>query len=170
MCRRLRGPDSTALLSALARLAPELGVYLHVVHLDHGLRGAESASDADAVRSLANTMSLPCTVAQVDVPELERRLGIGTEEAARIARHRFFASVMRQVSAAAVALGHTADDQAETVLMRLIRGTGLQGLRGMRAVTELRVDGLDGPGQCTATCHTTSPGRNARRGSLLPRK
>ena len=127
------GADSLCLLHALhalRALAPELGLRLHVAHLDHGLR-ATSAADAAWVRALCVAWELPCTLDRCDVRALAEREGRSLEDAARQARYRFLAQVARQVGARAVAVGHTADDQAETVLLHLIRGTGLEGLAGM---------------------------------------
>ena len=132
------GPDSVALLLALNQLAPELGLDLHVAHLDHGLRPA-SPEDAHFVADLARRLDLPATIERADVArvaELRRR---GIEDAARSARFDFLARVAQATGADAVALGHTADDQAETVLLHVVRGTGLSGLRGMRSDTTLEL-------------------------------
>jgi tRNA(Ile)-lysidine synthase len=120
------GADSTALLHVLAALAPELGLALHVLHVDHGLR-RDSARDAEVVRRLAARYGLPVDVATVTV----ERTG-SLEEAARRARHAALEAGADRVGASRIALGHTADDQAETVLMRLLEGTGLRGLAGIR--------------------------------------
>ena len=125
------GVDSLALLHALWRLCGQLDTRLHVATLDHGLRGAAGAEDAAFVRQTAHEMGLPATVGRVDVRALAGRLGLGLEEAARRARYTFLEAVARQVGAAQVAVGHNRDDQAETVLMHVIRGSGLDGLRGM---------------------------------------
>lgn len=125
------GVDSLALLHALWRLRDRLETRLHVATLDHGLRGEDSAGDAAFVRATAQAMGLPVTVARADVRALAEQLGLGIEEAARRARYTFLQAVARQVGAAQVAAGHNRDDQAETVLMHVIRGSGLDGLRGM---------------------------------------
>ncbi len=119
------GPDSTALLHALHRAAP--GVTLHVAHLHHGLRGAAADGDAEFVEALAVELGAACTVERVEPAD-------GSEDAARRARRAFLVRVADVVGARRVALGHTADDQAETVLHRVLRGTGLRGLGGMRPV------------------------------------
>lgn len=127
------GPDSVALLAALRGYAPLKGIGLHVGHLDHMLRPA-STEDAAWVAQLAADWGVPATLGARHVRQLAADTGRGLEDAARVARYAFLASVARRVGAAAVAVAHTADDQAETVLMNVVRGTGLAGLRGMTAV------------------------------------
>jgi tRNA(Ile)-lysidine synthase len=121
------GPDSTALLLALAELAPRRGWRVTAAHVDHGLRGSEAAVDRDAAARLA---------ADAGVPFVERRLelaqGTGLEARARRARHRALVAMAREVGASRIVLAHTADDQAETLLLRLLRGAGRGGLAGMR--------------------------------------
>ncbi len=125
------GPDSLALLHALHSLAPETGIRLHGAHLDHGLRGDESAADARFAAAEFRRLGLAGTCERADVPAYRRERKLSLEEAARDVRYAFLARVAERQGADAVALGHTADDQAETVLMRLLRGSGLAGLRGM---------------------------------------
>lgn len=125
------GPDSVALLDLLRRseVAP------HVAHLHHGARGADADADADFVVALASRWGLPCTVGRADVPALAQREGLAFEEAARRVRYGFLLQTAQEARARAVAVGHHADDQAETVLMHLLRGAGLAGLRGMAPIT-----------------------------------
>jgi len=125
------GVDSLSLLALLRALAPDYGASLHVGHLNHGLR-PESSAEAVRVQALCSGWSLPCTVGCADVPGIMESRRLSVEEAARVARYCFLAGLARKVSAGAIAVGHQADDQAETVLMHLIRGTGLGGLRGMQ--------------------------------------
>ena len=125
------GPDSLALLHALHSLRPETEIRLHGAHLDHGLRGEESAADARFVAAEFRRLGLAGTCERADVPAHRRERKLSLEEAARDVRYAFLARVAERHGADAVALGHTADDQAETVLMRLLRGSGLAGLRGM---------------------------------------
>jgi len=125
------GPDSVALLDMLDRLRGELGLVLFVVHLDHCLRGKEAREDAEFVEDVARSRGLPFVLGVEDVAEFARREGCSVEEGAREVRYRFLERVARNLRADKVALGHTRDDQAETVLMRLIRGGGRRGLGGM---------------------------------------
>ncbi len=121
------GGDSVALLHILHQLAPRRGWLLVVGHVDHGLR-PDSEEDARFVRELARSLDLACRVQRVQA----RRPGLSPEEAARLARRRALAEMAGQAGARVIALAHTADDQAETVLARVLCGTGPTGLAGMR--------------------------------------
>lgn len=129
------GPDSLALLHALHALRGTLGLTLHVAHLDHTLRGAESAAEASFVAETARAWGIPCAVGAADVRALAR--GRNLADAARRARYAFLAETARAAGAYAVATAHHADDQAETVLAHLLRGAGPAGLSGMRPVTQI---------------------------------
>ncbi len=122
------GADSVALLRALHTC----DLPLTVAHVNHRLRGSESDADETFVRALCASLGVKCRIKSVDVTALAA--GDNLESTARRVRYEFFAEVAREVGAAWIATAHTADDQAETVLHRLIRGTGLQGLRGIAAV------------------------------------
>jgi tRNA(Ile)-lysidine synthase len=122
------GPDSLTLLYLLSRLKKELKISLHVAHLDHMLR-KDSSCDAKFVENLSRKLRIPVTLGKVNVGALAK-LG-SLEEIARNARLGFLFKVARDIKAKKIALGHNLDDQAETVLMRLIRGSGLHGLSGI---------------------------------------
>jgi tRNA(Ile)-lysidine synthase len=144
------GPDSLSLLHILRRLAPDFSLTLHVAHLNHQMRGEEAAADAAFVAGLAVEWGLPSTVDSVDVSAVARAHKMAWEEAARRARYAFLAAVADEVGADSVAAGHNADDQAETVLMHFLRGSGLAGLRGMLPATpmeelRLEMDDWDAP-------------------------
>src|SRR5688572_13533207 len=117
------GPDSLALLYALRQLAPRLRIRLRAVYVDHGLR-REAAREGARVVAWANELDLEAEVVRVQVP---RR----SMEAARVARYQALEAVARARGANRIALGHTLSDQAETVLMRLLRGAGVRGLAGI---------------------------------------
>ncbi len=127
------GPDSTALLYLLAELAADLKTELVAAYVDHGLRPAESSSERQLIRFHAERLGIPFRLGAVDVPAFARQHRTSTEEAARILRYRFLEETADAVDAQFIALGHTADDQAEELLLRLLRGSGRQGLAGMRA-------------------------------------
>ncbi len=131
------GPDSLALLHILREVAPDLAVQLHVAHLNHRLRGEESEADAAFVADHARGMGLPATIEARSVAQYAREHHLSPEEAGRIVRYGFLGQVALRAGAHKVAVGHNADDQAETVLMHLIRGAGLAGLRGMTYQTQL---------------------------------
>ena len=131
------GPDSTALLRCLHRLRDEHGLKLHVAHLNHDFRGAEADHDAAFVQRLADGLGLPCSIDKQDPIAYQRERGLSSfEQAAREMRYAFLSAIAASIGAAAIALGHTADDQAETVLLHLLRGSGIHGLRGMAEVAE----------------------------------
>ncbi|MGB9661719.1 MAG: tRNA lysidine(34) synthetase TilS [Moorellaceae bacterium] len=125
------GPDSLALLHCLLLLREEYGVDLHVAHLNHLLREEAAAREAAFVRELAAGWGLPVTVAARDVRAYQRKRKLSLEEAAREVRYRFLYEVAEKVGAGKIAVGHQADDQAETVLLNLLRGSGLTGLKAM---------------------------------------
>jgi tRNA(Ile)-lysidine synthetase-like protein len=126
------GPDSLALLHALVDLRARFDCSLHVVHLDHMLRGAESADEARFVAEIAKQWGVLATIESHDVGLLAHTHGLNLYAAGRAARYHFFARVATALGANAVAVAHTANDQAETVLMHLLRGAGAEGLAGMR--------------------------------------
>jgi len=123
------GPDSMALLHALWEARARLGITLEVVGVDHGLR-PEAARELDLVGARAEALDLPFVRLEVDVAR-ERRSGVSLQDAARRARLGALATLAAARGARRVALGHQADDQAETVLFRILRGTGLPGLSGI---------------------------------------
>ena len=127
------GADSTALLVALARLARELGLELTAAHLDHRLRGEASREDRACVAALCTRLGVPLISAAWDTRRRMARRGLSGQDGLRRLRREFLEDAARRSRAAAIATAHTADDQLETVLMRLMRGAGLTGLGGMSA-------------------------------------
>ncbi|ACX53138.1 tRNA(Ile)-lysidine synthetase [Ammonifex degensii KC4] len=127
------GPDSVALLDLLYRLREDKELSLYVAHLHHGLR-AEADEEAAMVSELARRYGLPFFLDRVDVKKHAQQNKLSIETAARELRYRFLLEVAGEVGANRIALGHQADDQAETVLLHLLRGTGLSGLRGIPPV------------------------------------
>jgi len=125
------GADSLTLLHMLYTLQSTLSCQLHVATLDHGLRGEQGAADAEYVSRFAETLKLPVTVSKANVAALAAQKKIGIEAAARLARYDFLAAVARAAGVERIAVAHHADDQAETILMHLLRGAGLRGLGGM---------------------------------------
>jgi tRNA(Ile)-lysidine synthase len=133
------GADSVALLLALSELlkTKRLAVQLTVAHLDHGLRGTESAEDARWVGALAGELGFKFELGRSSVKERAAKARDNLEQAARRARYEFLEDVAEKCGAHLVITAHTMDDQAETVLMRLLRGSGAEGLSGMERVRAL---------------------------------
>lgn len=125
------GADSVALLRLLLEARGELGIVLSVAHFHHGIRGGDADSDAQFVAGLAKQHGLPLELGRGDAPAYAKQQGCSLETAARDLRHKFFAELVQQGKADVVATAHTLDDQAETVLMRLLRGAGTRGLSGI---------------------------------------
>lgn len=135
------GADSVALLRLLALLT-QLDLSLLVAHVNHGLRGEAGGRDEEFVLRLAEELGLPCEVEHADVAAIARQRRLSLEEAGREVRYAFFRQVRERYGARCIAVAHTADDQAETVLMRLLRGAGPAGAAGMEPLT---ADGIVRP-------------------------
>lgn len=135
------GPDSVCMLSILVRLQSRLNLSLHIAHLNHRLRGADSDGDADYVAGLARWYGLPATVASRDVRAYQHLKHLSLEEAARDVRYAFLAEVVAASGSRAVMVGHTRNDNIETILMHLVRGSGSGGLRGLLPVNLLNFNG-----------------------------
>ncbi len=133
------GADSIALLHGLYELRETFDISLTVAHLDHMIRGDVSSREALFVKGLAEGLDIPCVVEQRDVFSFQKNNKLSLQEAARSVRHAFFDDVLQRTGADTIALGHTADDQAETVLMWLLRGTSLQGLTGIPPVRDGKI-------------------------------
>jgi tRNA(Ile)-lysidine synthase len=125
------GADSVALLRLLEHIRAELGIVLLVVHFDHGLRGADSDADADFVGALASARGFDFVSESGEVRSAAVKYKWNLEDAARRLRYAFFEQIVAQDRATRIAVAHTEDDQAETVLAHLLRGTGLTGLAGI---------------------------------------
>ena len=141
------GADSLCLLHVLHRISAEFGQSLHVAHLDHMLRGGESMADARFVHALAESLGLPCTVESRDAAAFRDAHRCSLEEAAREVRYAFLLDVARAAGAAAVATGHTRDDAVETVMLHILRGTGVHGLRGLEPVSRFPQSAGDAAGE-----------------------
>lgn len=127
------GPDSVALLHVLHQLREPFAIQLIIAHLNHRMRRGAS-QDARFVKAAAQGLGIPCITQSLDVPAYGRRHKLSPEDAARRLRYAFLQTTAKAVAAHHIALGHTADDQAETVLFRLLRGSGLRGLCGIPPV------------------------------------
>ncbi|MYC35133.1 MAG: tRNA lysidine(34) synthetase TilS [Chloroflexi bacterium] len=140
------GPDSTALLDMLGRIQQTLRIRFqrHAAHLIHDFRGQEKYDDAQFVRDLCADRGLELTVEEVDVASYQRERGVSSfEQAARDLRYQFLERVARETGARFVAVAHTADDLAETILLHIARGSGMHGLRGMTEISPWPYPGVD---------------------------
>lgn len=126
------GADSSALLLCLHYLAPRMDLSVYAAHLDHALRPT-SIAEAQYCQKLCRSMGIPLQSRRIDVAALAQKNATGIEEAGRLARYAFFKEAAKACSCSLIATGHTANDLAEDVLMRLARGCGWPGLAGMRA-------------------------------------
>jgi tRNA(Ile)-lysidine synthase len=125
------GPDSVALLHIILSLTQRFSLRVGVAHLNHSLRQKDSDDDAEFVASLARKFDLPCYIKKEDVGKYRHEKKLSLEEAARIVRYRFFESVSEKYMFNKIAIGHNADDNAELVLMHLLRGSGPLGISGI---------------------------------------
>lgn len=125
------GADSMALLLGLRRVAPERGLALHAAHLHHGLRGAAADDDLEHVRRWCARIAVPLIAARWDTRRRMKARGLSGQDGLRVLRREFLRRAARRAGARAIATAHTADDQLETLLMRLARGAGLAGLGAM---------------------------------------
>ncbi len=132
------GADSLALLTALSVLQRQGALRLCAIHVDHRLHQS-SSGEAVVARGVAERLGVECVVVAVDPAKFAGHHGVGVEEAARRERYRLFADVLAERQSAGVALGHHQRDQAETVLLHLARGAGLNGAAGMSALTRIEV-------------------------------
>jgi len=133
------GPDSVALVHILRELSLSLSLRLGIAHLNHGLRGQEADNDADFVSLLADKHDLPFHIKKEDIRSFSEEEKLSLEEAARHARYAFFDEIAQKHGYNKIALGHHADDNAESILMFIIKGTGPAGMAGIAPVREKRI-------------------------------
>ena len=133
------GPDSVALLHILNSLKDIYKVSLHVAHLEHGIRGDESVEDMKFVKNLCESLSIQVTSRQEKTEEIARASNQSVEATARKLRYSFFQEVLESTRSNRIATGHNANDQAETLLLNLLRGSGMAGLVGIRPAMEGRI-------------------------------
>ncbi len=133
------GADSVCLLHILSHISSRLSLKLHIAHLNHQLRGKASEEDASYVSDLAKRLHIEATIAHKDVNSYRLEKKISLEEAARELRYTFISEVLSQLDAAYVAVAHTRDDNVETILLHILRGSGISGLRGLQSRSVLHV-------------------------------
>ena len=128
------GPDSICLLHILYTLQEELNIKLYAAHINHCLRGKEADKDEEYVKEFCRKHVIECFSRKIDINNLAKERGLSSESAGREARYEFFDELFKELGAQKIALAHNANDQAETVLMRIIRGTGIEGMVGIKPV------------------------------------
>ena len=135
------GPDSLAMLDMLYKISSKTRLTLNVAHLNHGIRGKKSEEDGEFVKKFCEAINIPCFIQTRDIPKIAKSESLSLETAARMERHRFLWEISDKCGASAIALGHTLDDQVESILMHLIRGSGLDGLKGMELMSDRTLAG-----------------------------
>ncbi len=130
------GADSVCLLHILKELKSELGITVYAAHVHHGIRGEEADRDAEFVRKLCKNWDIPYSLRKISVPEFAEREGLSAETAGRVLRYRCFRDLCEVKKISKIATAHHRNDQAETVLMRILRGAGIEGLAGIRYARE----------------------------------
>jgi tRNA(Ile)-lysidine synthase len=130
------GADSIALVNILKQLQPEYDLELHIAHVDHMLRGIASSADAEFVNQVGTELGVDVTTEVYDVKSYQQENKLSLEDAARQIRYRFFFTLLEELDFDKLALGHHANDQAETVVMKFLRGAGLQGIGGINPQLE----------------------------------
>lgn len=125
------GPDSMALLYVLLEIKPLINFNIYVAHVNHGVRGEDAKSDQLFVEEIAKNLNLPYYTKNVNMIEYGKEKGISSEEAGRELRYGFFREIIDSVGSGKIAVAHNMNDQAETLIMRFLRGTGIDGLKGM---------------------------------------
>lgn len=165
------GADSVALLLGLYELQKSGRIArLEAAHLHHGIRAAEANEDEAFSRSLCNSLCIPYHTERIDVPSIARERGVSVELAAREARYAFLERIKQQEGLDCIALGHHRDDQAETLLMHLMRGSGTDGLAGMRIRSDDRIRPLLRTGKDEILAYLCERGQSYRTDStnLIP--
>ena len=130
------GPDSVCLLSILEELKEDLNIEILAAHLNHCIRGEEADNDEEYSRLLCEKLNIRFYSQRVKVEDMASELGISSEMAGRKARYDFFDDIKKKENINKIALAHNANDQAETILMRLMRGTGMDGLEGIKPIRD----------------------------------
>lgn len=130
------GPDSICLLHILHTLKDEINISIVAAHVNHCLRGEAADNDEMYVKKICEELGIQCFVKREDVHRISKERGISCEMAGREVRYQFFEEVLHKINGNKIAIAHNANDQAETVLMRILRGTGLEGLVGIRPVRD----------------------------------
>ena len=132
------GPDSVCLLHVLNRLKDRYGIKLYAVHINHGIRGEEALRDENYAKGFAESLDIPIFIKRVDAVGFAKENKMSTEEAGRFLRYEYFEEVLKQVRGQKIATAHNMNDQAETMIMNFLRGSGTTGLSGISPVRDFK--------------------------------
>ncbi|HBF76802.1 MAG TPA: tRNA lysidine(34) synthetase TilS [Clostridiaceae bacterium] len=132
------GPDSVCLLHVLNRLKDRYGIKLYAVHVNHGIRGEEALRDENYAKRFAESLDIPIFIKRVDAVGFAKENKMSTEEAGRFLRYEYFEEVLKQVKGQKIATAHNMNDQAETMIMNFLRGSGTTGLSGISPVRDFK--------------------------------
>lgn len=130
------GPDSVCLLHILYSFSKKMNIFLYAAHVNHCLRGEEAIKDEKYAEELCRRLNIPFYCKRVDIKSISKERGVSTELAGRDERYKFFDELKEKLSINKIAIAHNANDQAETLIMRIIRGTGLEGLVGIKPIRD----------------------------------
>ena len=130
------GADSVALLNVLCSCKEYYGINVYALHVNHGIRGSEANRDMEFCKEVCKRLNVEITVKEYDIPAISKEMGIGSEECGRIMRYRAFNELSKSLGGSKIAVAHNENDNAETVIMRICRGTGIKGLCGIPPVRD----------------------------------
>lgn len=130
------GPDSIAMLDILRQLKSEMEFEIYVVHINHSIRGEDADEDEEYVKNYCRKYEIECFTKKIDVSTIARTEKIGTEEAGRKVRYEYFEEILKETGSNKIAIAHNKNDNVETIIMHLLRGSGISGLKGIEPIRE----------------------------------
>ena len=130
------GPDSIAMLDILNQLKDEMNFEIYVVHINHNIRGKDADEDEEYVKKYCENYNIKCFSKKIDVPTIAQNEKIGTEEAGRKVRYEYFDEILQKTNSNKIGIAHNKNDKVETIIMHLLRGSGVSGLRGIEPIRE----------------------------------
>lgn len=130
------GPDSIAMLDILRQLRIEFNFEIYVVHINHNIRGKDAEEDEEYVKNYCQKYNIKCFSKKIDVPTIAKTEKIGTEEAGRKVRYEYFEEILKETKSNKIAIAHNKNDKVETIIMHMLRGSGISGLRGIEPIRE----------------------------------
>ena len=130
------GPDSIAMLDILRKLRDEIKFEIYVVHINHNIRGKDADEDEEYVKKYCENYNIKCFSKKIDVPTIAQNEKIGTEEAGRKVRYEYFDEILQKTNSNKIGIAHNKNDKVETIIMHLLRGSGVSGLRGIEPIRE----------------------------------